>query len=358
MNDTLAPHVRSDVVDVVHGIKYADGKAENEPQGPMEVFRYVTGDPLAHARFTQIAGLPMGFVNRTDLDRLLQTMTHAAAGYSLNMQQVPLLAFGVKHGNACGGAWGVDGARVLESMLEGDLQAIFGGFVMTNFEIDSACAEVLIYHKCEGKRLLDGIVAPFFTAEARDILESKSGRRRLIENPALEKLDITSLDSAPHRTMVRGGHLKQKSPTYVPYLAVENGDLAIHGAYIEKLYVMDLILAWAVCATSNSNTITLVNDRKLIGNGVGQQSRVRAARLALYNATDSGHNPEGSVAWSDSFFPFPDGPEELIRGGVKVIFATSGSQNDRLTVDACAKNGVTLLMIPDRLARGFFGHGC
>jgi AICAR transformylase/IMP cyclohydrolase PurH len=47
----------------------------------------------------------------------------------------------------------------------------------------------------------------------------------------------------------------------------------------------DAILAWAIGSTSNSNTITLVKNGKLIGNGVGQQDRVGAGQLALSRTT-------------------------------------------------------------------------
>ena len=64
----------------------------------------------------------------------------------------------------------------------------------------------------------------------------------------------------------------------------------------------DLILAWAICATSNSNTVTLTRDGGLLGNGVGQQDRVGCCELALKRAADAGHEPAGAVAASDSFF--------------------------------------------------------
>ena len=82
----------------------------------------------------------------------------------------------------------------------------------------------------------------------------------------------------------------------------------------------DLILAWAVGCTSNSNTITLVKDGMLLGNGVGQQDRVGAAQLAIMRAGEKDLN--GAVAYSDSFFPFPDAPQILIDYGIKIIFST------------------------------------
>lgn len=78
--------------------------------------------------------------------------------------------------------------------------------------------------------------------------------------------------------------------------------------------------------------------------------------LALKRAKDAGHDTQGAVASSDSFFPFPDGPKTLIKAGIKAIFVTSGSVKDREIQELCEKSGIILVQIPDKLARGFFGH--
>ena len=62
------------------------------------------------------------------------------------------------------------------------------------------------------------------------------------------------------------------------------------------------------------------------------------------------------MAYSDSFIPFNDGPETLIDAGVKFIFSTSGSQNDENFQKLCLDRGVMLYLLPDIIARGFFGH--
>jgi phosphoribosylaminoimidazolecarboxamide formyltransferase/IMP cyclohydrolase len=118
----------------------------------------------------------------------------------------------------------------------------------------------------------------------------------------------------------------------------------------------DLVLAWAVGSTSNSNTVTLVRDGQLIGNGVGQQDRVGGCELAIKRATDAGHDTKAAVAYSDSFFPFPDGPQALIDAGVSAILATSGSVRDSEIQEVCRKQKVILVQLPDAHARGFFGH--
>ena len=351
-----------DRYDFTSGEKVAEGKGENGPQGPSIFYDCGSDDPLAHSKFVLIQGNAPGHINRRDYDRSLQTITHAAAAFELNFGKVPFLAFGAKHGNPCGGSFSDDTTEAIKKMLEGDLQAIFGGIVILNFPVDEKCAETLIWYKVpEGqprpRRKLDGIIAPGFTEMARVKLQKKSGTCRLIENPALLNLGLNSLDTGRLRIPVRKGYLKQENYLFVLDLRPTNKNLKVFGNDLDENQKANMLLAYAVCATSNSNTISIVNDGgKLIGNGEGQQSRVRAARLAIFNATDSGHDVVGSTACSDSFFPKIDGPEILIKAGVNKIFATSGSVRDNETIELCQKHNVTLLMMPDAMARMFFLH--
>ena len=152
---------------------------------------------------------------------------------------------------------------------------------------------------------------------------------------------------------MRGGFLRQ--PNYTFTIDLNAPEMQKYGEASEE-NKNDILLAWAVGTTSNSNTIALVKNGQLIGNGVGQQDRVGAAKLAVERATRSGHDISSATAFSDSFFPFPDGPEVLINAGVKIILTTSGSRKDNETIELCQKHNVALYMIPDILARGFFGH--
>jgi phosphoribosylaminoimidazolecarboxamide formyltransferase/IMP cyclohydrolase len=72
---------------------------------------------------------------------------------------------------------------------------------------------------------------------------------------------------------------------------------------------------------------------------MGQVNRVDSARLAVSRAGD---RAKGSVAASDAFFPFPDGLEILVEGGVKAIVEPGGSVRDEEVIAAAKAAGVTL----------------
>lgn len=319
---------------------------ENAWQTPGRLYSVNTKDPLALDKFVVVEGTPPSYNNWVDIDRLLQTATHIAKGYATNEGVGIAIAVGVKHGNPCGAAAGHNEATVLEKMMAGDPLAIFGGLVLANFEVGEALCWSL------AGKMLDGIIAPTFTPDAIALLRRKGDKCRFVVNPALNGL-TGYLDLAPRFRYVRGGFLVQPNYTFVPDF--DRGSILIHGkASAEQ--ECDMMLAWAIGSTSNSNTITLVKNEQLIGNGVGQQDRVGAAQLAITRARRSGHDVAGAAAYSDSFFPFPDGPQTLIEAGVTAIFTSSGSVKDQATIDICAKHGVALYMIPDQLGRGFFGH--
>lgn len=347
---------------------------ENPQQGDAGFYadNRVNVDPLGLDQFVQVKGMERSYINMTDVDRLLQTTTHIAAGFARNFGEVPPMAVGVKHGNACGAAAVGDTlVEAVEKMLEGDTRAIFGGVVMVNGEINKEVAEALMKHAMEGEasRLLDGVVGASITDEAVELLSRK--KLRVMVNPALASLDEQSLDQSRRMRPVRGGVLEQPNYTFVQDLSAEY--MQQYGEVTEQ-QKRDMILAWAVGSTSNSNTITLVKDGMLIGNGVGQQDRVGAGQLALTRTTielptieERGDSLvmsvsldkaklEGAVAYSDSFFPFPDGPTLLADAGVRAILTSSGSVGDKGVIEALSAKGVSLVMVPDKVGRGFYAH--
>jgi phosphoribosylaminoimidazolecarboxamide formyltransferase/IMP cyclohydrolase len=337
------------------------GYGENAWQTPAGLYSRKTSDPLALDKFELVQGTAPSYNNLCDLDRLLQTITHIAAAFEINGKEpmnVPDIAIGGKHGNPCGAATGTK-TDVLRKMVTGDTRAIFGGLVITNFTLKEEDVETLLTHaqsSVGSRRLLDGVIVPEITHDALKMLTRKGDKCRVFVNPALAELGLHTLDQQSRLRYVRGGFLAQ--PNYSFVLNLNDPSIEKFGRTLEPEEEGSLLIAWGVGSTSNSNTITLVNNHRLIGNGVGQQDRVGAVELAIRRAKDAGHEEEieRAVAYSDSFFPFPDAPKALGMAGVKVILASSGSVKDDATKQACEEQGVSLLLIPDKMGRGFFGH--
>ena len=103
----------------------------------------------------------------------------------------------------------------------------------------------------------------------------------------------------------------------------------------------DLEFAWRACRAVKSNAILLAHDGASVGVGMGQVNRVDSCRLAVERA---GVRATGSVAASDAFFPFADGPQILIDAGVSAIVQPGGSVRDPEVIEAAKAAGVTMYL--------------
>ena len=102
---------------------------------------------------------------------------------------------------------------------------------------------------------------------------------------------------------------------------------------------LDLDLAWRLVRGVTSNAIVLVRDRRLIGMGSGQTSRVDAARGAVAQARAYAGEAalSGASCASDAFYPFADAVEVCLAAGVTAFAQPGGSVRDAevvATVDA------------------------
>ena len=79
--------------------------------------------------------------------------------------------------------------------------------------------------------------------------------------------------------------------------------------------------------------------------GAGQPNRVNSVHLALRAA---GEKSQGSALASDAFFPFPDGVELAISGGVTAVVQPGGSIRDSEVIEAANKLGATMIFTGKR----------
>jgi phosphoribosylaminoimidazolecarboxamide formyltransferase/IMP cyclohydrolase len=107
----------------------------------------------------------------------------------------------------------------------------------------------------------------------------------------------------------------------------------------------DLRLAWLACKHVKSNAIVLAKDGMVVGVGGGQVDRVGAAGIAIAKA---GERAKGAVAASDAFFPFPDGPELLLKAGVTALIHPGGSVRDKESLEVVNKAGAAMVLTGQR----------
>jgi phosphoribosylaminoimidazolecarboxamide formyltransferase/IMP cyclohydrolase len=112
--------------------------------------------------------------------------------------------------------------------------------------------------------------------------------------------------------------------------------------------LQDLLFAWRVVACVKSNAIVYARERRTIGIGAGQMSRVYSARIAAIKAADEGLEVAGSVMASDAFFPFRDGIDAAAAAGIRAVIQPGGSMRDNEVIAAADEHGMAMVFTGER----------
>ncbi len=295
----------------------------------------------------------------------------------------------IKHSNACGVGIHPDPLEAYRRAYLGDPNAAMGGVLACNFRVDAEfAAGVMSTFDRLGKPLRDAgaahapggffvevWLAPEISDAAAAIIR---GRAELLDkafDQMGEQLSPTRLaevrailDRQPPkkwgesvRLLCVGDMKEPPNPTAMQYRSIAGGLLAQTPDTLAlnesdwkvatnraptDAELRDLRLAWLICKHTKSNAISICKDGRLIGNGAGQMSRVMSCRIATWLAKENGHADAltGSVAASDAFFPFKDGPQILIDAGVTALIQPGGSKRDDETIALCNERGIAMIL--------------
>jgi phosphoribosylaminoimidazolecarboxamide formyltransferase/IMP cyclohydrolase len=148
----------------------------------------------------------------------------------------------------------------------------YGDWVALSDTVDLATARLL------RREVSDGVIAPAYEPAARELLEKKRGGRYTVLqiDPGYEPPEIES-------RQVFGITLEQRRNAVIP-----NAELLRNVVTARKdlpdTARRDMLLALIALKYTQSNSVCLVVDGQVIGNGAGQQSRIHCTRLAAAKA--------------------------------------------------------------------------
>ncbi|MGZ5967939.1 MAG: bifunctional phosphoribosylaminoimidazolecarboxamide formyltransferase/IMP cyclohydrolase [Polyangiales bacterium] len=239
----------------------------------------------------------------------------------------------VKHTNPCGTATALTLDQAYRLARDADPVSAFGGIVALNREVDAATAKAM------SEIFLECIVAPAFSTSALEILQQKKNLRLL----AVGEPPVTKGALLDWRRI--GGGLVAMSADLTGPGEVEKAKVVTKRAPTEA-ELKALAFAWRVTKHVKSNAIVLAKPGEVrgsfrtVGVGAGQMSRVVSVEIALKKA---GELAKGSVLGSDAFFPFPDGVETAIAGGVTAIAQPGGSVKDPEVIAAADAAGIAMV---------------
>jgi phosphoribosylaminoimidazolecarboxamide formyltransferase/IMP cyclohydrolase len=283
------------------------------PHQPAALYAHWRGG-LAAAE--QLHGKEMSYNNYVDTD---------AARRAANDFDAPAVAI-IKHANPCGIATGADVAEAHRKAHACDPVSAFGGVIAVNRPVSKEMAEQV------AEVFTEVIVAPDYEDGAVEVLQGRKNLR-ILRCAVDEHADPVEFRG------ISGGVLMQR----VDHVDAPGDDPATWtlatGEAAPEDVLADLAFAWKACRAVKSNAILLAHDGASVGIGMGQVNRVDSCGLAVARA---GERAAGSVAASDAFFPFEDGPQVLIDAGIRAIVQPGGSMRDELTVRACQDAGVTM----------------
>ncbi|MBV8757734.1 MAG: bifunctional phosphoribosylaminoimidazolecarboxamide formyltransferase/IMP cyclohydrolase [Deltaproteobacteria bacterium] len=265
-----------------------------------------------------LGGKQLSYNNILDLD--------AALGLVLEFTQPAAVI--VKHNNPCGVSTGDDLAATYLRAREADATSAFGGIVAVNREVDEALAKHFV------ETFLECIVAPGYSAAARDILATKKNLRLVAAKGVWSS---PSDDEAWSIRTIAGGALVQN----VDYGMV---DLAMAKLATERAPTdaerRDLAFAWRVAKHVKSNAIVFAKDGATLAIGAGQMNRVESVKICERKAGDK---LKGSAVASDAFFPFRDGVDVLAAAGATSIVQPGGSVRDEEVITAANEHKLAML---------------
>ena len=290
------------------------------------IYTRVGGHGIAQA--VQLQGKEMSYNNYVDADAALR------AAFDMVLPAVAI----VKHANPCGIA--TTAPNALDPIASAHLRAhecdpvsAYGGVIATNGTVTLKMAENL------KDIFTEVIVAPSFEPEALEVFKAKKNLR-LLELPTdwrQEEMDVR---------LVSGGLLLQDADRFPDDIdSVANNWELVTGERPDDEEMTNLIFAWKACRAVKSNAIVLAKGKATVGIGMGQVNRVDSCRLSVERAGD---RAAGSVAASDAFFPFADGPQVLIDAGISTIIQPGGSVRDEEVIAAAKAAGVTMFFTGER----------
>jgi phosphoribosylaminoimidazolecarboxamide formyltransferase / IMP cyclohydrolase len=274
----------------------------------------------------------------------------------------------------------------------------YGDWVALSNTVDVSTAKLL------RREVSDGVIAPAYEPAALEVLKAKKGGRYTVlqVDPGYEPPEMET-------RQVFGVTFEQRRNTIVP-----SADVLQHVVTRRKQLSedarRDMLVGLITLKYTQSNSVCLVRDGQVIGNGAGQQSRIHCTRLAAGkadtwylrqhpavralafragidrvdrdNAIDQflrdDLTPAEEAVWrasfsevplrlsavekrkwldtltgvtlaSDAYIPFRDNVDRAHTSGVAFIVQPGGAQRDRDIIAACDEYGMAMVFTGLRL---------
>lgn len=242
----------------------------------------------------------------------------------------------IKHNNPCGIALGSDAKEALKRAIDADPESAFGGVIILNRPMDLQTAQIIASFKEETKGNMDIVAVPTIDKEAFELLSNTRKSMGIYTFGEIPEITTQRMDTK----WIDGGFVLQTRDDEVD-TGFKDWKVVTKKKPSAK-QTSQMQIAWKFITRIKSNAVIIV-DKELPmtrGIGTGQTSRVRAVKIALQQA---GKLTNGAVLVSDSFFPFDDSVKLAAEHGIQTIIQQGGSINDKASIEAADKAGITMV---------------
>ena len=234
----------------------------------------------------------------------------------------------IKQSNPCGVALGKDVEDAFKKALECDPISAFGGIIAFNDEVNTAVAKIM------KEIFLEVIIAPDFSKEAVEILSQKKNLRLVkVKTNILEfkNKKILDIKNTKFGALVQTKEDKELDKDSFKVVTKEKPD---------ETMIEDMVFAWKVVKHVKSNAIVVAKDKRTVGIGAGQTSRIASMEIALKQACDEAKD---AVVASDGFFPAIDNIQAAAQSRIRGIIQPGGSIKDKDVIEECDKSGIVMI---------------
>ena len=269
--------------------------------------------------FKQLAGKELSFNNLVD--------SESASSCVKQFQKHACVI--VKHANPCGVSESTSLLKAYNEAYTTDPTSAFGGIIAFNKKLDH---KLLI--KILSQQFVEVIIAPGVTKECLSVIKTKPNVRLIVIKDFLKNVKHIEMKSLKNKFLI------QESDTKI----ISKKDLKIvTKKKPSSTQIDDLLFAFKVARYVKSNAIVFVKNKKTLGIGAGQMSRIDSTNIAHSKAKKANISLKNCVMASEAFFPFRDNVDLAKKIGVSSIIQPGGSVKDQEIISVSNKYNISMV---------------
>ena len=302
--------------------KISDLRYGENPHQKASLFQNYNEREVSIVNSKTLQGKELSFNNIVDGDTALSCV--------INFEKPSCVI--VKHANPCGVSSDNNLQDAYKNAYLTDSVSAFGGVIAFNSEVNEELMKSIL-----DNQFVELIIAPLFSTDSLEYAKTKKNVR-IIEYVNYKK---TKFNNAKQIKNISDGVLMQDLD-YSKEDKIEKYQVVSKRLPTQE-ELDDLGFAWVVAKYVKSNAIVFVKNKKTLGVGAGQMSRIDSTFIASKKAEQENLSLDNAVMASDAFFPFPDNVEKAAELGIKAIIQPGGSKNDQEVIDKANELNLSLV---------------